>query len=109
LQPVDHKCETIPDEHPPEGNRQEISEDVSENIQNAQSLKRLLLGRSYAFYGRIEPEYAAYQNGVLKDEDGFDVRRVRVGMVGELSDKLSYKGEVDLTDKTNSISDFYLK
>jgi phosphate-selective porin OprO/OprP len=109
LHPVDHGCKTISDEPLPEENRQEISVDVSENIQNVRTLKRLLLGRSYTFFGSIEPEYAAYPNGILKDEDGFDVRGFSVGMVGELSDKLSYKGEVDLTDKANNISDFYLK
>jgi phosphate-selective porin OprO/OprP len=90
-------------------NRQEIVDEVSENIQDALTLKRLLLGRSYTFFARIEPEYAAYSDGVLRDEDGSDIRRMRAGMVGVLSDTLSYKGEFDLTDGSNNLSDFYLQ
>jgi phosphate-selective porin OprO/OprP len=109
MQPGDRGCETISSERLPRENREEISEAVSENVQNALTLKQLLLGRSYTFFGNVEPEYAAYFNGVLKDEDGFDIRRLSVGMVGVLSDTLSYKGEIDLTDGVNNISDLYLR
>ncbi len=109
LQPGDHGCETSSSEHLPGENRQEISEDVLENTQNALTLKRMLLGRSYTFFGKVEPEYAAYFDGDLKDEDGFEIRRLSAGMVGVLSDTLSYKGELDLTDSTNNFSDFYLQ
>jgi hypothetical protein len=57
-----HDCKTTSSTHLPRGNRQEISEVVSENIQNALTLKQLLLGRSYTFFGNVEPEYAAYFN-----------------------------------------------
>jgi phosphate-selective porin OprO/OprP len=93
----------------PEDRQQDLSEEVAENTQDARSLKRLLLGRSFSFFGRLEPEYAHYFNGVLKDEDDFDLRRLRAGLVGVLTDTLSYKGEFDLTDGSNSLSDFYLR
>ena len=106
---VSEVCDTPERESLPTQNRQELAEEVAENMQDAMSLKRLLLGRSYVFFGRIEPEYATYFDGILKDEDGFQLRRVRVGMVGVLTDKLSYKGAFDLTDGTFDFSDFYLK
>ncbi len=93
----------------PQENRDELSDEISENTQDALTLQRLLLGRSYTFFGRIEPDYASYFNGVLKDEDGLELRRLRAGFVGVLSDTLSYRGELDLTDGTNNFSDFYLK
>lgn len=93
----------------PRENREEISDEVAENTQDAITLKRLLLGRSYAFFGRVELDYASYFDGILDDEDGFRLRRVRAGMVGVLSDRVSYKGEFDITDGTNNFSDFYLK
>lgn len=93
----------------PTEQRRELSDEISENTQDAVTLKRILLGKSYTFFGRIEPEYAAYFNGVLEDEDEIELRRVRAGMVGVLSDTVSYKAEFDLTDGSNSFSDFYLK
>lgn len=93
----------------PQQNREEIADEVNENTQDALTLKRLLLGRSYTFIARIEADYASYFDGILIDEDGFELRRVRAGMVGVLTDSLSYKGEFDLTDGTNNFSDVYLK
>lgn len=89
--------------------RQDLSDEVAENTQDALTLKRLLLGRSFAFFGRVEPEYAYYSSGVLRAEDDIDMRRLRAGLVGVLSDTLSYKGEFDLTDGSNNLSDFYIK
>jgi len=93
----------------PKENREELSDEIAENTQDAITLKRLLLGRSYTFFARVEGDYASYFDGILSDEDGFRLRRVRVGMVGVLTDNLSYKGEFDLTDGSNNFSDFYLK
>lgn len=93
----------------PTEQRRELSDEISENTQDAVTLKRILLGKSYTFFGRIEPEYAAYFNGVLEDDNDVDLRRVRAGMVGVLSDKVSYKAEFDLTDGANNFSDFYIK
>ncbi len=107
--PENHGCKSSSPEHLSRINRQEISETVSENTQNARTLKRLLLGRSYTFIGKVEPEYAAYFDGILKGDDEFDIRRLSAGMVGVLTDTLSYKGEFDLTDEVNNFSDFYLK
>lgn len=107
--PGDQGCEPAPPEPVPQKNRQQISEDVAENTQDALSLRRLLLGRSYSFFGRVEPDYAAYFDGILEDEDGFELRRLRAGVVGVMSDKISYKGELDLTDGSNNFSDFYMQ
>jgi phosphate-selective porin OprO/OprP len=93
----------------PSEQRRELSQEISENTQDARTLKRILLGRSYTFFGRIEPEYAAYHDGSLQDENDGEIRRLRAGMVGVLSDTMSYKGEFDLTDGANNLSDFYLQ
>jgi phosphate-selective porin OprO/OprP len=93
----------------PEENREEISQSVSENTQTALSLKRLLLGRKYTFFGRIEGDVAFYGDEVFDGEDGAEIRRFRVGVAGVLTDRLSYKVELDLTDKTATVSDVYLK
>ena len=105
----DADCQTGAFDLLPSEQRQELSDEISENTQDAVTLRRILLGRSYTFFGRIEPEYAAYFNGVLEDEDDIELRRVRAGIVGVLSDRVSYKGEFDLTDGANNFSDFYLK
>ena len=100
-QPVEQNAE--------EESPQSSSEEIAENLQTALSLKRLLLGRSYLFFGRIEGEAAMYSDRVFDGENGFQIRRLRVGLAGVLSDNLSYKGELDLTDTTATLSDFYLK
>ncbi|MDX2460739.1 MAG: porin [Gammaproteobacteria bacterium] len=105
----DEECETQSAEQQSDKSRQELVGEITENTQSVKTLRELLLGRSYTFFGRAEPEYAVYSNGVLDDDDGFDMRRFRVGMVGVLSDTVSYKGELDLTDHNNNLSDFYLK
>ena len=89
---LDETCESQNAEQQSDLSKQELATEITENTQNALTLKELLLGRSYKFFGRIEPEYAAYFKGVLEDQDGFDLRRLRVGIVGVLSDTLSYKG-----------------
>jgi phosphate-selective porin OprO/OprP len=93
----------------PEENREVLSGEIAENTQTALSLKRLLLGRSYIFFGRIEGDGAIYSGDAFEGENGGEIRRFRVGIAGVLSDHLSYKGELDLTDKSTTVSDFYLK
>ena len=99
----------IPADNLPEENRETASEVVSENSQTALTLKRLLLGRKYFFFGRLEGDAALYSGDVFDGENGAELRRFRVGMAGVLSDRLSYKGTFDLTDKSANLSDFYLK
>jgi phosphate-selective porin OprO/OprP len=94
---------------PPDQNRGEISESIAENTQTALSLKHLLLGQNWHFFGRVEGEAATYSGTIFDGEDGAEIRRLRVGLAGVLSDRLSYKGEFDLADKTMSLSDLYLK
>ena len=77
---------------------------------NIQENVPFLTKRNIAFFGRFELEYARYTSGVLEDQSGFDVRRVRLGLAGVVKARpgLSYKFEVDLTDRENSLSDAYL-
>ena len=100
---------SVQDEAEEEESLEQASEAVSENMQTAISFKRLLLGRDFLFFGRVEGEVAFYSDDVFDGEDGAQIRRLRVGMAGVLSDQLTYKGEIDLTDKTANLSDFYLK
>jgi len=65
--------------------------------------------RNAVFFGRVEADYASY-SGALKDESGSELRRLRLGLAGKVKiwDKWSYKLELDLTDTSSSLSDFYL-
>jgi len=58
----------------------------------------------------VEADYANYSSGVLKNEDGSNLRRLRLGLAGNVKfwDKWSYKLELDLTDNSSNLSDFYL-
>ena len=104
------QAESVPKETElPEENREEISQSLAENTQSALDLKRLLLGRSYAFFGRVEGDAALYSDQVFDGENGAEVRRLRLGVGGILTDYLSYKVDLDLTDKTATVSDVYLK
>ena len=66
--------------------------------------------RNMVFFGRLELDYANYSSGVLKEDSGFDVRRFRLGLAGQIKPwpDWNYKFEIDLTDKENSLSDAYL-
>jgi hypothetical protein len=70
----------------------------------------LLTKRNIIFFGRLELDGALYDGGVLEDEDGFDMRRFRLGLAGQIIrwPGWNYKLELDLTDGENSLSDFYL-
>jgi len=91
--------------------RQEIATEIAEGTQTAVSLESLLLGRNYVFFGRVELEAAAYYGDIPSSENGADLRRLRVGIVGlsTFFDRLSYKFELDLTDGTNNFSDLYVQ
>ena len=49
--------------------RQGIAAEIAEGVQTAGSLKSLLLGRNYAFYGRVEIEAAAYSGDIPSSEN----------------------------------------
>ncbi len=91
--------------------RQEITARIAEDTQSANTLKTLLLGRNYIFFGRVELEYAAYSGDIPSSNNGTELRRLRVGIAGLATffDRLSYKLELDLTDGTNNFSDLYLQ
>ena len=69
-----------------------------------------LTKRNIIFFGRFEVDGALYSSGVLEDENGFKVRRFRLGLAGQVRfwPGWNYKLEFDLTDGENTISDAYL-
>jgi phosphate-selective porin OprO/OprP len=69
-----------------------------------------LTKRNIIFFGRLELDYAHYSSGVLADDSGFDLRRFRLGIAGQMRfwNRLNYKIEFDLTDGENTLSDAYL-
>jgi len=103
-------CKQLPQELIEE-TQQEVAVQVAENVQDAMTLRRLLLGRNYVFFGRAELEYALYSGDIPSSENGGDLRRLRVGIAGLATffDRVSYKLELDLTDGTNNFSDLYVQ
>jgi len=69
-----------------------------------------LTKRDVIFFGRLELDGAMYSSGVLKDDNGFNMRRFRVGLAGHVIPwpGWNYKLELDLTDGENTLSDAYL-
>lgn len=69
-----------------------------------------LTKRHIIFFGRLELDGARYSSGVLEDDNGFDIRRFRLGLAGEVPiwPGWNYKVEIDLTDGENNLSDTYL-
>lgn len=66
--------------------------------------------RDMYFFGRIDGEAVNFSSGVLADDSGVDVRRLRLGVVGRFANvkELSYKLEFDLGDSENRLADVYL-
>lgn len=69
-----------------------------------------LTKRNIIFFGRLELDGAAYSSGILSDDNGFSMRRFRLGLAGRVRiwPGWNYKIEVDLTDGQNNLSDAYL-
>ena len=69
-----------------------------------------LTKRDIIFFGRLELDGAAYSSGVLEDDNGFTMRRFRLGLAGHVRfwPGWNYKLEFDLTDGDNTLSDAYL-
>ena len=69
-----------------------------------------LTKRGVIFFGRLELDGAIYSSGVLEDDNGFELRRFRLGLAGHVIPwpGWNYKLEVDLTDGANTLSDAYL-
>ena len=65
--------------------------------------------RNIIFFGRIEPEISHYSSGVLSDDSGAQMRRLRLGIVGTVKiwPGWNYKLEFDLTDGENTLADAY--
>ena len=91
--------------------RQQITAKIAEDSQSAYTLRTLLLGRNYVFFGRAEGDYALYRGDIPSSENGGDLRRLRVGVAGLATfwGQVSYKLELDLTDGTNNFSDLYIQ
>jgi phosphate-selective porin OprO/OprP len=62
------------------------------------------------FFGRLELDAAKYGSGILSDESGGELRRLRLGLAGHFNalTNWNYKIEVDLTDRTSTLSDAFL-
>lgn len=90
--------------------REEASIAIAENAQGTFLLRKLLEGRRFHWFGRIEGEGAMYDLPALEGENGVEIRRFRIGVVGwsPLFKRVSWKVEVDLTDRAATISDVYL-
>jgi phosphate-selective porin OprO/OprP len=69
-----------------------------------------LTRRNIIFFGRLEVDVARFSSGVLADDNGFDLRRLRLGLAGNVRfwEGWNYKLEFDLTDSENTLSDAYL-
>jgi phosphate-selective porin OprO/OprP len=69
-----------------------------------------LTKRNIIFFGRLEVDAARFSSGVLADDNGFDLRRLRLGLAGNVRfwEGWNYKLEFDLTDSENTLSDAYL-
>jgi phosphate-selective porin OprO/OprP len=103
-------CEQFSAE-PTEAVQNEVGTEIAEGTLSAITLKELLLGRNYVFFGRAELDYAVYSGDIPSSDSGGKLRRLRLGITG-LSpwfDQLSYKAEFDLTDGTNKFSDLYIQ
>jgi phosphate-selective porin OprO/OprP len=116
--PAQDTSPATPDEDGPETaqpaemsteNREELAQSIADSTESARTLKRLLLGRKWWFFGRVEGDAAGYSGDIFDGENGAEIRRLRTGIAGVLTDHFSYKAELDLADKTASLSDTYLK
>ena len=65
--------------------------------------------RGLIFFGRTEIDYAHYSSGITKDDSGFRVRSLRVGLAQALKHNISLKAEIDLTDGDSSFADLYVR
>jgi len=94
----------------PEQDRQEVSLAITENAQGAFLLRQLLLGRQFKLFGKVEGDVAGYEIPSFIDQDGGELRSLRVGIAGlnPWFDNISYKLEFDLTDGSSSLSSAYL-
>jgi len=94
----------------PAEDRQETSLAISENAQGTFLLRELLLGRQFKFFGKVEGDAATYSIPLLTDQDGGELRSLRVGIAGlnPWFESISYKLEFDLSDGSSSISSAYI-
>lgn len=59
--------------------------------------------------GRIHLDFALYDEDATVLNDGFRVRRARLGLSDKLDDRWSYKTEVDFAENSVEAKDMYLK
>lgn len=97
-------------DRPMEGDLHETSLAISENAQGTHLLRKMLLGRQFALFGKVEGEFAVYDIPSFEDQDGGELRSLRVGIAGlnPWFENISYKLEFDLTDGSSSISSAYV-
>jgi len=66
--------------------------------------------RNILFFGRLEVDVVNYGSGILRDDSGVAIRRLRLGLAGYVKfwEGWNYKLEVDLTDGESTLSDAYI-
>jgi phosphate-selective porin OprO/OprP len=65
--------------------------------------------RGLIFFGRTEIDYANYSSGITKNDSGFRIRSLRVGLAHALKHNISLKAEIDLTDGDSNFADLYVR
>jgi phosphate-selective porin OprO/OprP len=91
-------------------NRNDASDAIAANVQDATLLWQLLEGRHLIFVGRLEGDYARYQISALEGENGFEIRRFRLGLAGisPWAHWFSYKVEADFSNGSANLADAYV-
>ena len=97
----DKACEQLQQELV-EQSRDDASMQLAEDSHSAYTLRTLLLGRNYVFFGRVEGDYALYWGDIPSSENGGDLRRLRVGVAGLATFQNRFGGgrrsRLDITD-----------
>jgi phosphate-selective porin OprO/OprP len=65
--------------------------------------------RGLIFFGRTELDFAYYSSGITRDDTGFRLRSLRVGLAKAFEYNLSVKAEIDLTDGDSNFADLYVR
>ncbi len=65
--------------------------------------------RNTVFFGRVEFDVVDYGSGILRDDSGVAIRRLRLGLAGHVRfwEGWNYKLEFDLTDGESTLADAY--
>lgn len=92
-------------------NRQDLSIALSSNVQNASLFQQLLEGRHAIFIGRLEADAAFYDIPSFDDQDGAEIRQIRLGFAGVPPwwKSISYKLEARYANNDIKLGDAYIQ